>query len=199
MSTAPLFFMAATAVVLLLVLVIGVAVGFRCLFGQKKAVSAPPALTPVDCNALSSAPPAKERIRVEVYNVPVRIAAVVIAPAGRDTMLPADIPKLLDQLAPGLGTVCEKDRPSIVRWPAQLSTQGFSRAFFMNAPLPGDQGKGTPWCSVAGRLEERDVSALIGLVLHAAGPNSLGQIVVERATQWLDVLRIRHDLDLDEL
>ena len=199
MSTTPLFFLAVTALVLLLVLVICVVLVLRWFFRQKQTGSATSVLTPVDCNALSSAPPAKDRIRAEVYNVPVRIAAVVIAPAGRDTKLPADIPKLLDQLAPGLGTVCEKDRPSIVRWPPQLSTQGFARAFFMNAPLPGDQGKGTPWCGVAGRLEERDVSALIGLVLHAAAPNSLGQVVVERATQWLDVLRIRHDLDLDEL
>ncbi|MFC1758361.1 hypothetical protein ACFL2H_06280 [Planctomycetota bacterium] len=199
MSATPFFILFAIASLIVLAGMIGAIILLRWVLGEKKRPSDLPRLTPVDCNALSSAPPAKDRIRLEIYNMPVRVSAVVVASAGRDTKLPADIPKLLEQLSPGLGTVCEKDRPSIVRWPPQLSTQGFAHAFFMNASLPGDQGKGTPWCSVAGRLEQQHASALVGLVLRSSAPNSLGQIVVERTTQWLDVLRVRHDLDSDDL
>ena len=198
MAATPLYFLAAIGVIALAI-VIGFVLIIRWVVNSKKEPASPPQLTPVDYTALSSAPPATNRIRLEVYNVPVRLSAIVVASAGRDSQLPSDIPKLLDQLCPGLGTVCNKDKPSVVCWPPQLSTQGFARSFFMKAPLPGEQGKGTPWCSVAGRLEERDVSVLVGLVLHAASPNSLGQIVIERATQWLDVLRVRHDLDVDDL
>ena len=199
MAATPMFVMFAIFGVVLLAMLTGAVVLIWRLLSEKNAPVATPQLTRIDCNALSRAPPANDRIRLEIYNVPVRLSAIVVASAGRDTKLPTDIPKLLDQVCPGLGTVCEKDKPSIVRWPAQLSTQGFARAFFMNAPLPGDQGRGTPWCSVAGRLEQRDVSVLVGLILHAASPNSLSQIVIERVTQWLDVLRVRHDLTVDDL
>lgn len=172
---------------------------FKYLLARRAVPAQQPTLTPVDYNSLSSAPPANHRIRLELYNVPVRLAAIVIAAAGREDNLPNDICDLLDQACPGLGKVCELDKPSIIRWPPQLSTQGFARSFFINAPLPGNQGKDTPWCSVAGRIENNDVSALVGIMFHSASKNSLGQIVIERVTQWLDVLRVRHDLEADNL
>jgi hypothetical protein len=183
------------AVVGAAVLLIGVLFVLTRLFASAKVVSREPTLTSVDYASLSNAPPAHSRIRLELYNVPVRLAAVVIASAGRDDRLPEDIPKLLDEVCPGLGRVCELDKPSIVKWPPQLSTQGFARRFFINAPLPGDKGKGTPWCSVAGRIDSNDKSALVGLMFHAASANNLSQVVIERTTQWLDVLRVRHDLE----
>jgi len=176
------------------VVVFGLLVLIRVIFRAKPAVVKIPELTEVDVASLSSAPPATDRIRLEIYNLPVRISAIVIASAGRNGTLPEEVFDLLDDLCPGLGEVCKHDRPSIVRWPPQPSTQGFSRAFFMRSRLPGDNGKGTAWCSVAGRMESGDTSALVGLILHSATPNSLGRITIERITQWLDVLRVRHDL-----
>jgi hypothetical protein len=57
--------------------------------------------------------------------------------------------------------------------------------------LPGDRGKGTPWCSIAGRLQVGDRLFLIGLVCCAHQPNALSQFVVQHEGQWLDILRIR--------
>jgi hypothetical protein len=62
---------------------------------------------------------------------------------------------------------------------------------FSNLRLPGDHGKGTPWSVIAGRFEVGGQNILAGLVLCAAGPNSLGQFVIERPGQWLDLLRIK--------
>ena len=131
--------------------------------------------------------------KLEFYNMPVRLAAVVLAPSGRSATLPPadEMPTTIEQLVPGLMAVLESDRPVFRRWPGQLSSAGFSNSFFTNVPLPGDFGKGTPWCAAAGRFEAGGQNYLIGLVMKAAGPNSLSQVVIERSTQWLDVLRIR--------
>jgi hypothetical protein len=120
------------------------------------------------------------------------LAAVVAAPAGRGGVLPpaADLAEALEQLAPGLGEVYRQHRPQLVAWPAQLSTEGFVRSFFRHIALPGHAGKGTVWCSLAGRVEGLEQSLLVGLVCRAAKPNSLGQILVERPSKWLDIVRV---------
>ncbi|MCH8047787.1 MAG: hypothetical protein IID44_29185 [Planctomycetes bacterium] len=130
---------------------------------------------------------------LEFYNMPVRLAAVVLAPSGRSAKLPPadEMPATIEQLVPGLMAVLKSDQPVFRRWPGQLSSSGFSSSFFTNVPLPGDFGKGTPWCAAAGRFEAAGQNYLIGLVMKAAGPNSLSQVAIERSAQWLDVLRIR--------
>jgi hypothetical protein len=130
---------------------------------------------------------------LEFYNMPVRLAAVVLAPSGRSATLPPadEMPAAIEQLVPGLMAVLEADQPVFRRWPGQLSSAGFSNSFFTNVPLPGEFGKGTPWCAAAGRFEADGHNYLIGLVMKAAGPNSLSQVTIQRSTQWLDVLRIR--------
>jgi hypothetical protein len=57
--------------------------------------------------------------------------------------------------------------------------------------LPGDHGKGTPWSVIAGRFEVAGQNILAGLVLCAEAPNSLGQFVIDRPGQWLDLLRVK--------
>ena len=79
----------------------------------------------------------------------------------------------------------------ICRWPSQLSSQGFAQSFFNHLALPGNRGKGTPWCSIAGRLQLGDRAFLVGLVCTSGSPNGLGQVVVRHEGQWLDILRIR--------
>jgi hypothetical protein len=130
---------------------------------------------------------------LELYNLPVRLAAVVLAPVGRVSELPADeqLPTLIEAIIPGLDKVTASHRPLIRRWPNQVSARGFAHLFFANAKLPGDGGKGTPWSSVAGMFKVKGKPLMAALILHAAGPNSLGQTIVEEEHQWLGCLRVR--------
>jgi hypothetical protein len=160
---------------------------------QRRPPPLPPIDLRVDINALGDHGPSEAPLSLELYNLPVRLAAVVLAPTGRGSELPAgrDSAALVDNIVPGLAQMVDLHRPLVRRWPAQLSTQGFSNTLFANLRLPGDHGKGTPWSVIAGRFEAGGQNILAGLVLCAAGPNSLGQFVIERPGQWLDVLRVK--------
>jgi len=147
----------------------------------------------LDVGKLDAAGPSPSGARLEFYGTPVRLAVIVLAPAGRQGELPpeAALPKLLDRLIPGLSHVVAQHRPLMARWPVQLSTQGFAQAFFNHVALPGDRGKGTPWCSIAGKLQIGDRLFLFGFVCCASQANGLSQFVVQHEGQWLDILRIR--------
>lgn len=147
----------------------------------------------VDVGQLDASGPPAQGPRIEFYGTAVRLAVVVVAPAGRHGELPPAgvLPGLMDRLVPGLPHVIANHRPLICRWPAQLSTQGFAQSFFNHVALPGDRGKGTPWCSMAGRLQVGDRLFLVGLVFCASQPTGLSQFVVQHEGQWLDILRIR--------
>ncbi len=157
---------------------------------------------------------------LEFYNLPVRLAAVVLAPVGPGRELPekmgtgsepagvkparpasGSVPvpifsddrlaPLLDAILPGLDKVAALHRPAIRRWPSQVSARGFAHSFFNNARLPGDAGKGTPWSSVAGVVKVQGQPVMAGLVLRAAAPNSLGQTIIDAEYKWLGCLRVK--------
>ncbi|MFI4876720.1 MAG: hypothetical protein ACIALR_15325 [Blastopirellula sp. JB062] len=131
--------------------------------------------------------------RAEVYHVPVRLIAVVIAPAGRNRPIPDEdqLRQIMEDFAPGMMQIVRSHRPDFFRWPGQLSVSGFAQSFFLEAALPGEKGVGTPWCAIAGRFESSAQQYLIGLVCCADDANSLSHIQVDRAQQWLDIFRIR--------
>jgi len=116
-----------------------------------------------------------------------------LAPAGRAGQLPAanQLPALVDSLVPGLARVVVAQRPLIRRWPPQLSVEGFARTVFTQAQLPGDHGKGTPWCSAAGRVSLQNQSVMLGLVMRADAPNNFGELRVEQDHDWLGILRVK--------
>ena len=99
------------------------------------------------------APPA-EGPRLEFYGTPVRLAVLVLAPAGRNNAVPtgAKLTEALDNLLPGLAGVVTAHRP-VFRTVAGATEQPGLRDFVRaQVPLPGDRGKGTVWCSAAGRF-----------------------------------------------
>ena len=147
----------------------------------------------IDIGNLSDAGPPKDSAQLEIYNLPVRLAVMVLAPVGRGGQLPpADqLPDLVDQIVPGMMSVLEGHQPEFRRWPPQLSSQGFMRSFFSHLRLPGDRGRGTVWCSIVGKFTAQETQLLAGLVCCAERPNSVTELVVERDAQWLDILRIR--------
>lgn len=150
-------------------------------------------LVAIDVADLATHGPPSRGAQLTCYGEPIRLAVLVIAPVGRDTALPPndDLPGLVEEIVPGMMQIVIRDQPQFHRWPPQLSVHGFVQAFFSRVPLPGSRGKGTPWCSVVGRCEHDGEGFLLGLVLCASRPIHLGQIEIESAGKWLDVLRIR--------
>lgn len=151
-----------------------------------------PANLTIDIAALPAHGPSGSGPQLEVHGTPVRLAVLVLAPLGRSPLpSAAELPQVLENLAPGLMTVVESHQPVFRRWPGQLSVAGFVQAFFNNLSLPGDRGRRTPWCSLAGKFDAGDQPLLIGLVACAAAPNSLSQAQVEREGQWPELLRVK--------
>ena len=184
----PLWGVGLTALILALLLLFVV----RILTRRRPLQVADPDLT-IDLGIVAAAGPPLDGPVLEFYNVPVRLVVLVLAPAGRGGRLPpADqLPAIVDQLVPNMKTILDLHQPIFRSWPAQLSAEGFARSLFTHVQLPGSQGKGTPWCSLAGRFTAEDQHLLAGIVCCADRPNSLSQLVVERESQWLDILRIR--------
>ncbi len=182
-------------VALLAVLLIIAVIATRLLRRRSKPTAEPPVDLRIRVADLPSDGPPAVGPRLEFYGTPVRVAALILAPAGRNNPLPAEteLPDTVDSLLPGLTAIIAAHRPVIRAWPFQLSTQGFEHSFFNNIQLPGDRGKGTPWCSVAGRFEAGSRQLLAGLLCVADKSNSLSQVTVAHTGQWMDVLRVKHD------
>jgi len=145
-----------------------------------------------DYRSLGEDGPPPGPLKLEFMSIPVRLAAVVLAPAGRGSDLPPDeiLPMVLSRTVPGLDRVLKLHKPLIRPWPRQLSESGFTQAFFAKVKLPGDFGAGTPWCSVAGKFKYRGVALMVGMVLRAEEDNDYGQSRVENPAAWRDRLRI---------
>lgn len=164
---------------------------FRVVYRKRPAPLAPTPLR-IDVAALGETGPPSRGPVLECYNVPVRLAAVVLAPVGRAPLpAPEELGGVLEALTPGLRSVFVGHGTKVYQWPSQLSPRGFGRSLFAEAPLPGDHGRGTPWCALAGRIDSADRPLMIGFLLCAAAPNALGQILVDSPGKWLDILRVR--------
>ena len=187
-----------------LVAVILAAIGLIVVLGWMRRLRRPkPKQQPapdlsIDVTQLGEAGPPPTGPSVELYHLPMRLAALVIAPTGRGSDLDGSdladedrLTALADQIVPGFGAVVAAHGPVVRIWPAQLSSQGFANSFFAQARLPGNEGKSTPWCAVAGRFETDGQKFLAGLVLRAQAANNLSHVVVERESQWMDLLRVR--------
>ncbi len=187
--------------VLLIWLIVVVAVAvvlyslWKALGRRRQAAPAEDLEEPVDVSSLEDAGPPAGFPVLEFYYMPVRLAAVVLAPAGRGRELPAlhDREKLFEAVVPGLSAVVAAHRPLVRLWPNQLSVSGFVHKFFNRVRLPGDAGKGTPWCSAAGVFKLKGEPYMVGLVLRASAETSHGQFAVEEETKWLDLLRVKQE------
>ena len=165
---------------------------WRILAGRK---AAPPPQAPdlaIDVMSLGNQGPPLEGPALEFFNQPVRLVALVLAPAGRASDLPPvdRWNEVYDAILPGLDKVIAVHKPLIRRWPNQVSARGFAHAFFQHARLPGEGGKGTPWSSVAGVFKIEGQAIMAGLVLRTEAPGSLGQQVIDSEEKWLGCLRV---------
>jgi len=167
---------------------------YRMLKGRKKPVAAKgaPGLK-IDVMALGNAGPPAEGPTLELLNVPVRLAAVVLAPAGRvrDLPPPSELHDLYEAIVPGLTRVVGSHQPLVRRWPAQVSAQGFAHMFFQHVRLPGEAGKGTPWSSIGGLAKVEGQPFMVGLVLRTESPSSHAQYIIDSEEKWLGMLRVK--------
>ena len=179
--------------VLAVLLLVGLFVLRKILERRKRR---PPIVEPelkIDVSTLGTDGPPAEGPVLEFYNIPVRLAVLVLAPAGRGHDLPAEeeIPAVVEMVLPGLSRIVDTHRPLYRRWPVQLSWRGFAHTFFTNVRLPGDDGRGTPWSSVAGIVKTSEGSVMAGLVLRSEQATGFGHEIIEREGEWLRVLQIR--------
>lgn len=132
--------------------------------------------------------------RLSIQGVPVRLAVVVLASAGRAQQIPPSErwAELFQSVVPGLADVVNTHAPQIITWPPQLSAVGFNQVFFRNLLLPGDRGRGTPWCALAGPARASDGRVfLIGLVMQAGEAVYLSCQTVQHETEWRKFLEVK--------
>ena len=176
---------AIAAVVLLLV--------WKVFGGRRQVVHERPVGLTVDVGSLGTAGPPAGPPVLEFYYVPVRLAAVIVAPAGRGRELPPinQLDAVFEAILPGLSQVGAAHRPLVRRWPAQLSVTGFAHTFFQHVRLPGDAGKGSPWSSAAGVAKLKGHSVMAGLVLRTESATTHGQVTIDSEEKWLGILRVK--------
>lgn len=137
--------------------------------------------------------PVPHQAYLEVYGVPMRLMVLVLAPAGRSVIFPSrdQLPQTVELLIPRLTSVLDQHQPIYRSWPVQLSPRGFSRSFFANLKLPGDDGKGTRWCGIVGPFDTPGGRLLAGMILLADTPNGYGQIEIEHEGHWHNAVRVQ--------
>jgi hypothetical protein len=172
---------------------VGVVLLLRVIFRRRRAGPPSRADLTVDVSVLPDVPPPRMPPVLEFYHFPVRLVAVVLAPVGRASELPAreELPEVIDSIVPGLDAVAAAHEPLVRAWPRQVSTRGFAHAFFQNLRMPGDRGKRSVWSAVAGMIRVGDEPMMAGLVLRAETPNRYGNVIMEEEDQWLAILRVR--------
>jgi hypothetical protein len=180
------FYALAAAMVLVIVLM-----WLRRWSRRKKKTTQAAAGLAIRLSDLGTAGPSDSGPQLVCFGAPMRLALLVIAPAGREGQLPSpeQIGDILDRAVPGLGKVVRAHQPMVHRWPSQLSAGGFQRAFVRECRLP-QEGAGTPWCSVAGPIVDGDQRFFVGLLMRSDKANNLKQLAIEKETQWLDTLRV---------
>jgi hypothetical protein len=166
---------------------------YRILTRKKKTPEQRAVDLGIEVSSFDATGPPTGATALEFYNLPVQLVAIVLAPAGRLRGLPppSEMGGVYDAVIPELSKVIATHRPLIRRWSPQLSVKGFSHVVYQKCPLPGDNGKGTPWSTVAGVFEMDGQPMVAALILRTESKNSHGQRSIDEPHQWLDCLRVK--------
>lgn len=180
-------------VIVALVALIALYVAFKVLAGGRRRRPKEVSDLAIDVMALGSQGPPPGAPVLEFYNTPVRLAAVVLAPAGRVRELPPDedLADTFDAILPGLARVVDTHRPLMRRWPPQMSAKGFAHTVFQHCRLPGEGGKGSPWSTAAGLFKIEGQPLMAALIVRTSQPTNHGQHVIEDPEGWLACMRVK--------
>jgi hypothetical protein len=144
----------------------------------------------VDVTQLAPTIDLKAYPRLEWMGSPAHLTLLVVAfqGTGRGSSQDAPIRALLDRALPGIGSILDAHGTEIRVWDPQVSRRGFEQLFFHVIPLPGDHGRGTPWCSLVTRAEYKDRPLLLGMVLFAPQAPNVTQMSYEHESKlWQDM------------
>lgn len=134
-------------------------------------------------------PPGVGERQLIMDGTPLRVRLVVAAPGTRDMILNEEnLLPILEAVMPGLGTVVQADRPRIVIWPPQLSSQGFAPTFHRQTEKPESDGQSSRWVIVAGPANAGGQKILLGLALLAAKPCLLGRRTID-PERWNEAMK----------
>ena len=145
--------------------------------------------------------------QVILYGVPVRLAAIVIAPAGTHQPLCGyrEMARVLEMTIPSFARVLKLHSPKIIPWAAQLSTTGFTAKFHAATPFPTapttetasasefEYGlvAGTHWCSAVGpmirstgRDARSDATLLVGFLFYSPTLTTVGRAIADQPRAW---------------
>lgn len=128
--------------------------------------------------------------RLEWMGSPAHLTLIVVAfqGTGGGAMQDAPVRALLERALPGLGPILDAHKTEIRLWDPQVSRRGFEQLFFHVVPLPGDHGRGTPWCSLVSRVEYKDRPLLLGMVLYSPQTPNVTQMSYEHESKlWSDL------------
>jgi len=138
-------------------------------------------------------PPGVELERqLTVNGMPVRVRLVVVVPTGNaaDPITPDLVPSMLDGVMRGMSGILKSDKPRVKVWPTQLSVVGFAPTFHRLIDTGETKGKPSRWILVAGPAKTGQRPILLGLALWAEDANDTGEIVINDAKEWGELLEI---------
>ncbi len=178
-------------VIIVVVVVVVLYVVMKVLKGKKKVTGG--AGQGIDVMKLPAEGPPAGSPTLEFLNVPVRVSAVIVAPSGRVRDLPPvnQMGDIYDSITPGLAGVIARHKPLVRRWQQQVSAKGFAHTVFQTCRLPGEGGKGSPWCCAAGILKIEGQPVMAALIMRTDAASSHGQQVIDEPEKWLACLRVK--------
>lgn len=136
-------------------------------------------------------PPAPGTHRLLFEGQPARIRLVVLAAAGRNTAINADMAEgLIQAVVHGLGEVADLDRPRVRIWLGQLSVEGFAPKFFDSVKRPEPTGRPSRWILVAGPAKAGQKTICVGLALETVESSSRGNVRMNLES-WNDKCRVQ--------
>lgn len=153
--------------------------------GRKKPV----ALNTVNLGEIPRSGASQGNRNLTVRQMPARLRAVVLAPAGSDAgeLHRGMAEAVLDQAVPGLGDIADHDNPQVTLWPRQYSLDGFQQAFFSHVTRPDGDHKRSPFVLLAGPITMGRFSIHAGLALECAETCALGNIRVGK-DKWAEAV-----------
>lgn len=153
--------------------------------GRKKPV----ALQTVNLGEIPRLTSSQGGRKLTVRQIPARLRAVVLAPAGSDAgeLHRGMAEAILDQAVPGLGGIADHDNPQITIWPRQYSLDGFQQAFFSHVNRPDGDHKRSRFVLLAGPITMGRFSIHAGVALECGDTCALGNIKVGK-DKWAEVI-----------
>jgi len=129
--------------------------------------------------------------QLRIEGVPCRLRLIALAPAGKADEIDEDqIPKMLNQIVPGLGDIFLADKPRVRIWPVQISYEGFAKHFHRNTKKPEEEDEPTPWVIVAGRVKIAKQQVMLGIAALAAKPTTVSRQTYD-SHQWATSVKVR--------